>query len=318
MDDIEKSYAYGRSPLPADYASEPLRAYLFGSTISKSLSPNINEVIYEASHLSWKFALRTTTNPDEFQRVIQDPATIGGSVTMPNKVSFMEVMDETTDDARAIGAVNTVFMRLDGKGRRRYIGANTDWIGVRDTVCGIPGIREKAHGEPALVLGGGGAARSAIYALWTTLRPSEIYIVNRLKSEAEDMIIGFRRTVPGIKLRFVGNMEEARSLPPPAITVGTIPDTEPATPEEMLAWQVCKTLVSRRGGSGAVLDMCYMPDPMTRLCRLGREYGAAVRHGDEVLVRVCMAQVSLWAEQRLNPDLAGEVLDRIKAPTPKL
>lgn len=318
MDVLERSYAYGRSPLPADHASRPLRACLFGSNISKSLSPKINDIIYEASQLPWKYALHTTTDSDEFRRVIQDPGVIGGSVTMPNKVAFMEVMDETTDDARAIGAVNTAFVRLDGQGRRRFIGANTDWVGVRDTMCGIPGIREKARGEPALVLGGGGAARSAIYALWTTLRPSEIYIVNRLKSEVEAMIRGFQRTVPGIKLRFVGNMDEARLLPAPVITVGTIPDMEPGTPDEMLAWEVCKTFLSRRGGGGAVVDMCYMPDPMTRLCRMGQDYGAAVRHGDEVLVRVCMGQITLWAERSLNQDLAGEVIKRIKAPTSKL
>lgn len=237
---------------------------------------------------------------------------------MPNKVAFMEVVDEVTDDAKNMGAVNTVFVRLDGKGRRRFIGANTDWAGVRDTMCGILGIREKARGEPALVLGAGGAARSAIYALWTTLRPSEIYVVNRLRSEAEAIISGFKTTMPGIKLRFVGDVDEARVLPPPAITVGTIPDTEPETPDEMLAWQVCKTLVSRRGADGAVLDMCYMPDPMTRLCRMALDYGAAVRHGDEVLVRVCMAQITLWAERRLDQDLAGEVIKRIKAPASKL
>ena len=318
MDDIERSYAYGRSPLTADHASRPLQTYLFGSTISKSLSPRINDVIYETTQLSWHFNLHTTTDPDDFRRVIQNPNTIGGSVTMPNKVSFMEVVDEITDDARAMGAVNTVFIRLDGEGRRRHIGGNTDWVGVRDTVLEIPGIKEKARGEPALVLGGGGAARSVIYALWTTLGPSEIYIANRLKTEADDMIDGFRKSVPGIKLRFVGDVDEARSLPPPAITIGTIPDTEPATPDETLAWQVCKTFVSRRGEGGAVLDMCYMPDPMTRLCRLGHGCGAAVRHGDEVLVRVCMAQITLWAERRLDPDLAGEVIERIKAPTPVL
>ena len=249
MDDLEKSYAYGRSPLPADHASRPLRTGLFGSTISKSLSPKINEIIYEASRFSWRFVLHTTTDPKEFRRVIADPGVVGGSVTMPNKVAFMEAVDNTTDDARAIGAVNTVFVRLDGEGQRRVIGANTDWIGVRDTMCGIPSIRERARGEPALVLGSGGAARSAIYALWTTLRPSEIYVVNRLKSEAEAIINGFKTTIPGIKLRFVGDMDEARRLPPPAITVGTIPDTEPETPDEILAWQVCKILVSRKGGA---------------------------------------------------------------------
>lgn len=318
MDVLERTYAYGRSPLPADHPSRPLRAYLFGGSISKSLSPKVNDVIYEASQLSWKYGLHATTDSDEFRRVMRDPGVIGGAVTMPNKVAFMEAMDETTDDARAIGAVNTVFVRLDGEGRRRFIGTNTDWVGVRDTICGIPGIRETARGEPALVLGGGGAARSAIYALWTTLGPCEIYIANRLKSEAQAMITGFERTVPGIKLRFVGSMNDARLLPPPVITVGTIPDTEPGTPGEMLAWQMCKTFLSRKGGGGAVVDMCYMPDPMTRLCRMGQDCGAAVRHGDEVLVRVCMGQITLWAERSLNHDLAGEVIRRIKAPTPRL
>lgn len=318
MNVLERSYSYSRSPLPADYASRPLRVYLFGGNISKSLSPKVNSIVYEASQLQWRFSLYTTTDAHEFRRVIEDPSVVGGSVTMPNKVEFMRVVDETTDEARAIGAVNAVFVRLDGDGRRRLIGTNTDWVGVRDTIYGIPGINEKARGKPALVLGGGGAARSAVYALWTTLRPSEIYIANRLKSEANDMISGFERTVPGMKLQFVGSIDEARSLPAPVITVGTIPDMEPGTPGEKLAWQVCKTFVARRGMDGAVVDMCYMPDPMTRLCRMGHDYGAAVRHGDEVLVRVCIGQITLWVERTVNENMTGEVVKRVRAPVVNL
>ena len=52
---------------------------------------------------------------------------------MPHKVAIIEHLDELTEEARMVGACNTVFLRRDeGTGARRYVGTNTDVVGIRE------------------------------------------------------------------------------------------------------------------------------------------------------------------------------------------
>ena len=49
---------------------------------------------------------------------------------MPHKIRFIPLVDELTPEGAAISAINTVFIRRDQAGKNRYIGTNTDGIGV--------------------------------------------------------------------------------------------------------------------------------------------------------------------------------------------
>jgi hypothetical protein len=82
--------------------------------------------------------------------------------------------------------------RLHTPGRERleevhtYIGANTDCIGVREAFRkSIPMVEEEANGRNAMVLGGGGACRAAVYALKRWLGAGTVYFVNRDRQEVE-------------------------------------------------------------------------------------------------------------------------------------
>lgn len=97
----------------------------------------------------------------------------------------MTECDDVTDEARAIGAINTIFIRKNTQSNKPlYIGINMDAIGFKEAfVKNFPDILSHSCGNPAIIIGGGGASRSAIYALWTWFGASEIYLVNRLDSE---------------------------------------------------------------------------------------------------------------------------------------
>lgn len=80
----------------------------------------------------------------------------GLGLTMPHKVRAVAHLDELADDARAIGAVNTV---VNEEGR--LVGHNVDWIGAVHAfteALPLPGIR-------AAVVGAGGGARAIVYGL---------------------------------------------------------------------------------------------------------------------------------------------------------
>ncbi|RVX75788.1 hypothetical protein B0A52_00144 [Exophiala mesophila] len=303
---------YGKSTLQPSSKSECMSVYLFGGHISKSLSPLINMILFKSAGLPWTYGLCETTDPKRFQEVVGRLDCIGASVTMPNKVAFMPLLDDLTEEARCIGAVNTVFIRLDQEGRRRYIGTNTDCIGIRDTIMNnLPTLAQEKRSRPALVIGAGGAARSAIYALWRWFGPSEIYLVNRLKSEIDDLVAGIQSTIPGIRLRHIVSLEDQVAASTPQIIVGTVPDGVPSDDGEITSWRICEAFI--RGGSskGAVLDMCYHP-ARTRLLALAEANGWSTMLGTEVLVRVNVAQQRLWTEQDPDPKDLSELFLAIR------
>src|SRR4051794_41095419 len=100
---------------------------------------------------------------------------------MPHKVTILKHLDHLTSEGASVGACNTVFIRTDSTtGERRYWGTNTDVIGIRDAFYhNVSDPDNSFHGRPALIVGGGGAARSAVYALRTWMKASRIYLVNR-------------------------------------------------------------------------------------------------------------------------------------------
>jgi quinate dehydrogenase len=101
---------------------------------------------------------------------------IGASVTMPHKVNILKHLDGLTPEGKDVGAVNTLFIQENDSGERLCMGTNTDVIGVRDAFSyNVDSI--KYQNLPALVVGGGGAARSAVYALTKWMKVRAIYLV---------------------------------------------------------------------------------------------------------------------------------------------
>ena len=103
----------------------------------------------------------------------------GCNLTIPHKQAALAVMDRVDPFARRIGAMNTVVVAADGS----LEGSNTDVFGFREN------LQEQAPGwnaaaGPAVVLGGGGSARSVVAALIAAGVP-EIRLVNRTVAHAE-------------------------------------------------------------------------------------------------------------------------------------
>lgn len=314
MDTLRESFRYGTSPLTSPSLSSPYNAYLFGSHISKSLSPLLHGILFRSLGLSWNFHLVQTTDKGKFLDKVSSSETIGVSITMPNKVTFGLLLDDLTDAAQVIGAVNTSFVRLDSTGKRRYIGTNTDCVGIREAIVQYDStVVATSKGKPAMVIGGGGAARSAVYALWKWFSPSEIYIVNRLKSEVDDIVKHFTAAMPGIQLRYVADIATAQSILAPSIIVSTIPDYPPSEPGEILCWQICEKIFGKVD-KGLLADMCYMPSPRTRLVKAANRAGWRTILGTEVLVRVCVAQQVLWTERLPNQHGVSEAIAAITQP----
>lgn len=302
-DTLKLSYAYGASPLTPTSLTEPLKTYLFGYPIAHSLAP----LLHNTLNTNWNYSLVESTNFDDFLPKLKASNCIGSAVTMPHKVNFISQVDDLTEEGRMIGAINTVFIRLDAAGNKRYIGTNTDCIGIREAFLqNYPEMLSRSAGKPAMILGGGGACRSAIYACWKWLGASQIYLVNRIPEEVTAIIDAFREAGCPANLLHVATLEQAKQLETPVVVVGTVPDFAPKEPGEILARKIVEEFlerdVERAEGApkGYVNEMCYHPHPVTAFYKLSENNGWSVIPGTEPMIHQGIAQQVLWTEKQIE------------------
>ena len=131
-------------------------AYLVGNPIAHSQSPALHHAIYSSMDKRWGQVLAETTDLHGFiQYLRSDSKSMGSGVTMPFKVAVIPYLDELEPAGQAVGAVNTIFYRQNLDGSRRFVGTNTDVLGVRDAF--LNNTTDTSYvGKPGLVVGGGG------------------------------------------------------------------------------------------------------------------------------------------------------------------
>lgn len=316
---LRESYEHGSS-----FFSDPAtretktRIPLLGYPIHHSMAPLVQNYLFDGKNLPWQYYLLESKEPSDLLKVLDDSAEncIGAAVTMPHKVTFMSQVDEVTSSGKLIGAINTVFLRRDKTtGKPRRIGTNTDTIGISRSFSTVPSsvLSSEAKNKPALVVGGGGASRSAIYALHYLMGISEIYLVSRLKSETDELIAWFNRDTsptPGPefrgKLRALHSLDEAKTLPAPYYVVSAIPDFPPQTDGEKLSNAITRELLGRQSVAekGLLLEMCYHPNIRTSLYDYAEKNGWYVIPGTEAMIWQAVAQQVLWTENVVDNELS--------------
>ncbi|KAF2107843.1 hypothetical protein BDV96DRAFT_653348 [Lophiotrema nucula] len=269
--------------------------YLFGHPIAHSMSPLLHQTVYDGLGLKWSQFPLDSLDMDLFLRLREDPNFYGASVTMPHKIAILKHLDQLTPEGASVGAVNTLFIRQDLQtGRRVYWGTNTDVIGIRDSFYqNISDPDACFHGRPGLVIGGGGAARSAVYALRTWMKASKIYLVNRDRSEVKAVIDECTARGYGDSLVDVATIEQAQQLEGVGAIVACVPNFPPKTAEEIEARGVLETILTKEH-KGAILEMCYHPSPWTEIAEISQKAGWNVILGTEAMIYQGFEQDKYW------------------------
>ncbi|MBN1254932.1 MAG: shikimate dehydrogenase [Deltaproteobacteria bacterium] len=155
---------------PAIYA-------LYGNPVGHSLSPPMHNAAYKKMGINASYCSYCVERPQEVIERIKERSIQGASVTIPFKTAVIPYLDEIEDDARAIGAVNTILHDDTGKLR----GYNTDWIGIVLSLEESLEIQNKTFA----ILGAGGAARAAAFGI---LKKGGIpLILNRSTTRGEEL-----------------------------------------------------------------------------------------------------------------------------------
>lgn len=143
---------------------------ILGHPCLHSKSPGIYNRLFAECGIPAHYTWFEEADPEAFFSSLQQTGVRGISVTIPHKERILPLIDEVKHDAATIGAVNTVLI-LDEK---RY-GFNTDWKGIYRPL-------EGTEGETAVILGAGGAAAAAVYAV--SMRGFTPVILNRTPERA--------------------------------------------------------------------------------------------------------------------------------------
>lgn len=166
--------------------------FLFGSPISASPSPDMHNAGFRVSGLPHEYFLCEGEDPAIMAEALARPDFGGASVTIPHKQNVLPLLDEVSEAAEKIGAVNTVIVGTDPEtGARRLRGDNTDWLGILRPVKARLEASGWGQGQGgvALVVGAGGAAMGALFAMQRL--GLEVVVYNRTPSKAEDLASRF-------------------------------------------------------------------------------------------------------------------------------
>jgi pentafunctional AROM polypeptide len=236
--------------------------WLFGKPIAQSRSPALHNALFNQVGLPYHYDRLETDNVNDVTDVLRRHDFGGASVTIPLKRDIMSHLDELTPAARMIGAVNTVITMAEKTtdGRRRLLGDNTDWRGM---VAALHrgGISPQIGTASAVVVGCGGTARAAIFAL-NSLGFSPVYIAGRDAVKAKALAADFPSEYN------LHALTATADAPKPTVVISTIPADRPVDPA------LRETLISvfnqppeTNQSSRVLLEMAYKPDhtPMMRV-----------------------------------------------------
>lgn len=154
---------------------------VIGNPVSHSLSPVFQNYLIKKHRLNWVYIpfCVDTKRFDFFWEGIKSIENIlGFNITIPFKELVLNHCDVISYEAKKIGAVNTVFF----KGSRIY-GFNTDVYGIISSIK-YKLKTETLSGKKIMLIGAGGAAKAAVYALYT-MGVNKLIIVNRSMDRAE-------------------------------------------------------------------------------------------------------------------------------------
>jgi len=195
--------------LYATFVYDPMKYYIVGVDVSYSLSPIIHNAAHKFFGMPHKCSRRSTSTLETVRELVDDSNFGGMSIAQGFKRSIFPLLSSVSIHARNIGAVNTVLAVRNTfdhsqpppadfwAARNRagpvlgLYGDNLDWVGMMKCILrSLSPANVITPSTAALVIGAGGMARAALYAL-LQLNVANIVMYNRTVSNAEILVKHF-------------------------------------------------------------------------------------------------------------------------------
>ena len=251
---------------------------IIGDPVQHSLSPQMHNAAFK--HLKLNFVyIPFHVKPEEVGEAIRGMkalGVVGLNVTVPHKIEVMKYLDEITQDAAAIGAVNTICVKGNG-----LVGDNTDGQGFVRSLVEDEGVTIAS--KNVVILGSGGSARAIGYALLKE-GASRLIFCNRTVSRAEEMARSFQSQ--GVFVAGMGVIDGADEITRADILINTtsagMKQGDPLLIDPM--WI--------RAGQ-VVYDIIYSP-PETPLLQAAKARGARAINGLGMLIHQGALAFEIW------------------------
>ncbi len=245
-----------------------LKLGLIGEKLSHSQSPQIHESIMRQKGIDGTYEIlefSKETFVEDFNS-LKSSDFRGVNVTIPYKETVIPLIDEISNQAKYIGAVNTILFQ-DGRAK----GFNTDYFGFME-LLNQNNITVK--GKAAVILGGGGAAKAVVKAL-LDLGVYDLTIVSRGKHNFHGNYT--------ISYEFFKEAKVKSDLLINCTPVGMYPriDASPLSKDDIQA--------------NTVIDMIYNPEK-TLLLKYAEELGLKSANGSLMLIEQAVKAQEIWAE----------------------
>jgi 3-dehydroquinate dehydratase / shikimate dehydrogenase len=240
---------------------------VIGNPIAHSLSPLLHNTGFIASNLDAVMLPFLVRDLRDFLKAIPEFGIRGFAVTIPHKRAIVNHLDECDPLTARMGAVNSVLVRRDGS----LFGCNTDFSAVLRAL--EPKLR--ISGSRILILGAGGSARSAAFALADA--GAEVFICSRRESAA----------------RALSRAAACEAIPRRALRTEHFDAILNATPVGMYPHDSVLPLAPDELHCRIVMDFIYRP-MHTKLLRLAAKKRIATVSGMEMFLAQGFAQWRLW------------------------
>jgi len=233
---------------------------IIGWPVKHSLSPVFQASFLEQQQINAAY-LPFAVAPDLLPQALEGLFALGVegfNVTVPHKESVFQLVS-ADEDARLIGAVNTVRRGVDG-----WEATNTDWRGFKAV---IEGLEVPVRDKRALLFGAGGTARAVLHAL-AALGLDAVHICNRNPERLAGFVEFARSNYPDLACEPVGWEQESvtSACADAVLLVNT-------TTIGLASEQQFPFVLS---GAGMAIDAVYKPDGHTAFCRASEGTRSAV------------------------------------------
>src|SRR5260370_2050762 len=244
---------------------------VIGDPIAHSLSPLLHNTAFIARKINAVYVPFLVKNLRDFLKAAPDFGLRGFSVTLPHKQSIVRHLQDCDALSAEIGAVNTVVVRRDGS----LYGSNTDYVGV------LRALERKVRlpKSRVLILGAGGSARAAAFAL--TRAGASVGICARRNAAAREL----------------AGAAGAEVVPRRALKTEHFDAVLNATPVGMYRNAGISPLEPSELHCRIVMDLIYRPE-RTQLLKLAAQKRIATVSGVEMFLAQGIAQWELWMKPR--------------------
>ena len=265
---------------------------LIGSPVRHSLSPLIHNTSFRLLGINAAYLAFDIHDLKDTINGLKALGVKGFNVTVPYKVAVMPYLDKVSEEARAIGAVNTVV-----KEGSKWVGYNTDADGFAKT---IEKFRNELKNQNVAVFGAGGSARAVIYALLKNHDVHEIVVCNRSRGRADTLIRDFS-ILHGKTVLRCASSDEIKSLGCKLVVN--------ATPVGLTSND--SMVKSDFFDSGMfAYDLLYDPEESMFL-RLARAAGARAINGIDMLMEQAASAFFLWTQKTMPVELIKNLFKKV-------